>query len=127
MDGFSMTKPLAPATTNVPNAESALCCAAASSIQPPGGVLRSWVGNRRVLAVAGLGVTGSGLALGWGWLTTVGIAPLIVAAALCLIMCALGLCMMPRGSSSNVMQSFGEQGNPPELSPISTRSDSPGT
>jgi hypothetical protein len=70
MDGFNMTKPLAPVapvTTDVPSAESALCCATASSIQPPGGVLRSWIGNRRVLAVAGLGVTGGGLALGWDW------------------------------------------------------------
>jgi len=53
--------------------------------QPPG------------FAVAGLGVTGGGLVLGWGWLSTVGIAPLIVSAAPCLIMCALGLCMKGRG------------------------------
>ena len=88
---------VAPATTDVPSAESVLCCAAASSIQLPGGVLRSWIANRRVFAVAGLVVTGGGLALGWGWLSTVGIAPLIVSAAPCLIMCALGLCMMGRG------------------------------
>ena len=97
MDGLEITKPLAPvapATTDVGSAGSALCCAPSLSIQPPGGVLRSWIGNRRVLAVAGLGVTGGGLALGWGWLSTVGIAPLIVSAAPCLIMCALGLCMM---------------------------------
>jgi len=44
MDGFNKTKPLtpvAPGTTDVPSAESVLCCAAASSIQLPGGVLRS--------------------------------------------------------------------------------------
>jgi hypothetical protein len=104
MDGLEITKPLAPvapATTDVPSVESALCCAAASSIQPPGGVLRSWIGNRRVLAVAGLGVTGGGIAIGWDWLTTVGIAPLIVSAAPCLIMCALGLCMMGRGRQAS--------------------------
>ena len=97
MNGLEATTPLAavtPATTDVPSAASALCCAPASSIQPPRGVLRSWIDKRRVLAVAGLGVTGGGLALGWDWLTTVGIAPLIVSAAPCLIMCALGLCMM---------------------------------
>jgi len=104
MDGLKIMKPLAPvapATTDVPSAGSALCCAPASSIQPPGGVLRSWIGSRRVLAVAGLGVTGGGLALGWDWLTTVGVAPLIVSAAPCLIMCALGLCMMGRGHQAS--------------------------
>jgi hypothetical protein len=104
MDGLEITKPLAPvarATTDAPSAESALCCAPASSIQPPGGALRSWIGNRRVLAVAGLGVTGGGPALGWDWLTAVGIAPLIVSAAPCLITCALGVCMTGRGHQAS--------------------------
>jgi len=57
-------------------------------------VFRSWIGDRRVLAVAGLAIAATGLAIGWDWLTGVGIAPLIVSAAPCLIMCALGLCMM---------------------------------
>src|ERR1700730_6754636 len=59
-------------------------------------ILREWIGDRRVLAVAGLAVAGTGLAFGWDWLTAVGIAPLIVSAAPCLIMCALGVCMMGR-------------------------------
>jgi protein SCO1/2 len=63
--------------------------------------LRSWVGDRRVLAVAGLAVTGTGLGLGWDWLTAVGVAPLIVSAAPCLLMCALGLCMMGRGHQAS--------------------------
>lgn len=110
MDGLEITKPLAPvATTDVPSAESALGCAPASSIRPPGGTLRSWIGNRRVLAVAGLGITGGGLALGWDWLTTVGIAPLIVSAAPCLIMCALGLCMMGRGHQASGTSSRGAE------------------
>lgn len=46
---------------------------------------------------AGLVLGGSGLALGWDWLTAVGVAPLIVSAAPCVLMCALGLCMMGRG------------------------------
>jgi hypothetical protein len=57
--------------------------------------------DRRVLAGAGLAVAGSGLALGWDWLTAVGVAPLIVSAAPCLLMCALGLCMMGRGHPAN--------------------------
>jgi hypothetical protein len=60
------------------------------------GLSRSWIADRRLLAVAGLAVTGVGLALGWGWLGAVGVAPLIVSAAPCLVMCALGLCMMGR-------------------------------
>ena len=58
------------------------------------GLLRSWIGDRRLLVVAGLAVIGTGLALGWGWLAAVGVAPLIVSAAPCLVMCALGVCMM---------------------------------
>src|ERR1700726_4099937 len=67
-------------------------------------VLRAWIGDRRVLAVAGLAVAGAGLALGWNLLTAVGIAPLIVSVAPCLVMCALGLCMMGRGHQTNSSQ-----------------------
>lgn len=106
MDGLDIVKPpapTAPVARDVPGAKSASCCAPASSIQPAGGALRSWIGDRRVLAVAGLAGAGAGLGLGWDWLTAVGVAPLIVSAAPCLIMCALGLCMMRRGhrASSN--------------------------
>ena len=38
--------------------------------------------DRRIVAAAGLAVAGSGLMLGWDWLTAVGVAPLIVSAAL---------------------------------------------
>ena len=65
------------------------------------GLLRSWIGNRRLLAVAGLVVASTGLAFGWNWLTAVGVAPLLVSAAPCLVMCALGLCMMGRGHQVN--------------------------
>jgi hypothetical protein len=41
------------------------------------GVYRSWMGDRRVLAVAGFAVSATGLALGWDWLTAVGIAGLL--------------------------------------------------
>lgn len=44
------------------------------------------------LAAAGiLGTTG--LALGNGWITSAMLATLLIAAAPCLVMCALGLCM----------------------------------
>lgn len=50
--------------------------------------------GRRGLILAAMAVTGAGLTLNWGWLTAVGIAPLILAVAPCAVMCGLGLCMM---------------------------------
>jgi hypothetical protein len=77
------------------------------------GEFRSWIGDRRVLAVAGLAVSATGLALGWDRLTAVGIVPLIVSAAPCLIMCAFGLCMMGRNHQSCSSQPKPEAGEPP--------------
>jgi hypothetical protein len=64
-------------------------------------MVRSWIRDRRVLAGAGLAIAGSGLALGWDWLTAVGVAPLIASAAPCLLMCAVGLCMIGRAHQAN--------------------------
>jgi hypothetical protein len=75
-------------------------------------VLRSWIGDCRVLVVAGLAVTGTGLGLGWDWLTAVGVAPLIVSTAPCLIMCALGLCMMGRSRQAASNQPDAPVGEP---------------
>ena len=83
------------------------------------GLLRSWIGDRRLLVVAGLAVIGTGLALGWGWLAAVGVAPLIVSAAPCLVMCALGVCMMGRGQQACSSQPAPRAGEPP------TRADPP--
>ena len=80
------------------------CCAAASAAPSLHSALPSWIGSRRVLAVSGLALGGAGLALGWDWLAAVGIAPLIVAAAPCLVMCALGLCMMGKGNKAGSEQ-----------------------
>jgi len=64
------------------------------------GLVEAGLRHRLILASAGIAVTGAGLALGWDWLSAVGIAPLIVTAAPCLIMCALGMCMMGRGNQA---------------------------
>ena len=109
MDSLEITKPPAPAasaTGDVPSAISGSCCAPSLAIQPSGRLLRSWISDWRVLGVAGLAVTGTGLGLGWNWLTAVGIAPIIVSTAPCLVMCALGACMMGRSrhTSSNQPQ-----------------------
>jgi hypothetical protein len=68
-------------------------------------VLRSWISDWRVLGVAGLALTGTGLSLGWNWLTAVGAASIIVSTAPCLIMCALGACMMGRSRHTSSNQS----------------------
>jgi len=98
MDSLEVTKPApassTPSAGGAPAPTVASCCSTATF---PPDVVRSWLGNRRVLAVGGLALGGAGLALGWDWLAAVGIAPLIVSAAPCLVMCALGLCMMGRG------------------------------
>jgi len=62
--------------------------------------LRYYLGGRRawlaLAALAGLG----GLVLNWNWLVVIGVAPLLIAVLPCVAMCALGLCMMGRSSSS---------------------------
>jgi hypothetical protein len=87
-----------PPVAAAPDQATPSCCPTASF---PADEVRFWIRDRRVLAGAGLAIAGSGLALGWDWLTAVGVAPLIVSAAPCLLMCALGLCMMERGHSAN--------------------------
>jgi hypothetical protein len=83
------------ATVSAPEHVISSCCPTATF---PPDIVRSWLRDRRVLAGAGLAVTGSGVALGWDWLTAVGVAPLIVSAVPCLLMCAFGLCMMGWGN-----------------------------
>ncbi len=68
--------------------------------------------NRLVLASAGIAVTGGGLVLGWDWLAAVGVAPLILAVAPCLVMCALGMCMMGKGRQSTPGQPGPQAGEP---------------
>ena len=100
-----------PGDANIPSMRS--CCSTATS---PPDVVRSWMRDRRIVAAAGLAVAGSGLMLGWDRLTAVGVAPLIVSAAPCLLMCALGLCMMGRGHQAN----SGSLAAPPGVSADST-------
>jgi hypothetical protein len=76
-----------------------------SSLRAWIGALRPWLVNRWVLAIAGLAVVGSGLALGWSWLTAIGVAPLVVSTAPCLVMCAFGACAMCRRSPGAVAPS----------------------
>jgi len=113
MDTLEIMKPAPAPSTPEPESAArpavASCCSTATF---PANTVRSWLGNRRVLAVAGLALGSTGLALGWDWLTAVGIAPLIVATAPCLIMCALGMCMMGKASKA-----ISNQSSPPADGP----------
>lgn len=52
------------------------------------------LGGKRVLfGVLALALIGAGLAWQWSWLAAIGVAPLLISAAPCVAMCALGLCM----------------------------------
>lgn len=68
---------------------SASCCATpdkrASSRLP------HWATRNRLMMAGGAVVVG-GMVLNWGWLTAIGVAPVLLAVAPCGIMCALGLC-----------------------------------
>ena len=71
-----------------------------------------WIVARRrwVAAIAlALAAVGLGLFFGWGWLVAVGVAPLLISAAPCVLMCALGLCMMRKGGDAS-----GKSGSPEE-------------
>jgi len=77
-----------------------------SSARPP------WMTPRRIVLVAGTGVLGAGLALNWGWLTAVGVAPILLSLAPCAAMCALGLCM--RGGGTKSCSTHGKAGVGPQ-------------
>ena len=50
----------------------------------------------RGLIVLGGAVIVAGLALNWSWLVAIGLAPLLLTALPCVVMCAVGVCMMPK-------------------------------
>ena len=52
-----------------------------------------WQNPRNLLIGVALAGGAGALVLGWDWLVAAGLASIIIAAAPCLVMCALGLCM----------------------------------
>jgi hypothetical protein len=56
--------------------------------------------HRWLLGGVGLAVFGAGFAWQWSWLVAIGVAPLLISAAPCLAMCALGLCMHRMGRNT---------------------------
>jgi hypothetical protein len=67
-------------------------------------VIRPWLTGRRGLIIGGLALTVTGLALGWSWLSAIGVAPVILSLAPCAAMCALGACAMRWGNASGSTQ-----------------------
>ena len=59
-----------------------------------------YIGGRRGLIILAIGIVGGGMAVNWGWLVAVGIAPILLAVAPCAAMCAFGLCMNKGGGKS---------------------------
>ena len=59
-----------------------------------------WMARRHLLAIAGVAAVAGGLVLNWGWLTTIGAAPILIAVLPCAAMCALGLCVVGRHGAS---------------------------
>lgn len=49
----------------------------------------------------------AGFAWQWSWLVAIGVAPLLISAAPCLAMCALGLCMHRMGSRTSAVAQDG--------------------
>ena len=65
-----------------------------------------------------LALLAAGFAWQWSWLVAIGVAPLLVSAAPCVAMCALGLCMHRMGNrADNVTQDTSTAGVTSETIP----------
>ena len=119
MDSLEITKPSlvrpAPVLEGTLSSMSVACCTSGSAMHPRD-LMQFWISDRRVLAVAGLALAGAGFTLGWNWLTAVGVAPLIVSAAPCLVMCAVGGCVMCRSNQARSAPGVAPADAPPPVS-----------
>lgn len=71
---------------------------------------------RTMLVAAGLAIVTIGLAMNWSVLVAAGIAPLVISALPCVVMCVLGLCMSRMGRSSCATETAPPQSS--EAAPI---------
>ena len=78
--------------------------------------LRARLGTRG-LVVLGAAAIAAGLALNWSWLVAIGAAPLLLTALPCVAMCALGICMMPKGERSHEDHRGAEDAHPENSAP----------
>jgi hypothetical protein len=81
----------------------------AASITPA--ILKRLGSKRALLGVLALALIGAGLAWQWSWLAAIGVAPLLISAAPCVAMCALGLCMHRMCNHSGSTESNGTSQN----------------
>jgi hypothetical protein len=98
----------APSTTEAAQAPSALAVVVRDRLRTAGGRL----GARRIAIALGLAAVTAGIALSWDWLTAIGVAPVLVAAAPCAAMCALGLCMPRICGGASASATGPTQGDP---------------
>jgi hypothetical protein len=83
-----------------------------SRLRDLSGAIRTSLTRRRALWILGFGAVATGLALSWGWLAAIGIAPILVAVLPCAAMCALGLCMNKMGGRSCSQEKASQPGAP---------------
>lgn len=62
--------------------------------------VRARLGARGLIILAAVMVA-AGLALDWSWVVAIGLAPILLAALPCAVMCALGMCMRPKQDASS--------------------------
>ena len=79
--------------------------------------LGAWISGWRGMAILGSLLVAAGLYAGWGWLTAVGLAPIILSLAPCAAMCAIGACAMSRGGSGGANSATAESIEPPASTP----------
>ena len=68
--------------------------------------------GQRSLILASMTIIGAGLYLNGGWVTAIGVAPLILALAPCAVMCGLGACVMCKSKSCDNKSTAAEPGLP---------------
>lgn len=72
----------------------------ASLARDLGHAARYYLGRPRVLLTLAAIAIVAGLAFNWNWLVAAGLAPILISVLPCLVMCALGACMMCRSSEN---------------------------
>lgn len=82
-----------------------------------------WLSGRRgLMLVAGTGI-GVGAIVGWPWLASAAVGPILLSTLPCVAMCALGLCMMGGGGKSCASQGSKIEANSGDATtPITTES-----
>ncbi len=59
--------------------------------------------HRWLLGGVALALLAAGFTWQWSWLVAIGVAPLLISAASCVAMCALGLCMHRMGNRASTV------------------------